>query len=942
MFEFAGYFQAFSYNGVVRKLEVFRPEEGTSSKDSKEFVLLEDLKDHFDLLSVHFEREDGVTLTFARDCNLQRQVSEILIILWSAVYVPERIPACKDSTIYIVPNSNATLELPLTSDSSKTIQQQPPPTYTTAHSNGFTPGNQDVSDTSSIKGSRQSKLFHSLINTPELQNSQDSASAPRSNVRTVQDHNGINRAEIESKEEYQSEFEDQFQKSFTANNNRQEAEGIVIDVLEQHKKTLIRFALILAKAEEILSTSYHFQHGIGPRLFVILPDLRRKWNPTNISVNHFRLFFLCECGTHTPSSKRTNDRVPKLHLADHEGYTLQQPISFIQQYGPYLLVMLEMLKFSVQIDGYVLPGLSTSITPITPLSPHTESSSSLSLDRINKSIAYLEELRMMETSNPTELSEYLKDLKASDGVDIDKSYLGLDENMKLYANMYRMESRSERADWVCRHHHPLEFEHAEFYELESLLSSVGARLDHQRGAITATLTSSSHANQFHSVILRIVGLGFYHLELRMNWDYTSEDLAKLEDLVGKSGIESFNLVTAPSTSTSRKSSLSRSTRSTVLCSSSTADSLSGQNSEDGQPDTMNISGRCSSRSSSVSSHDHHIRRSSSVSSHDRNFSRSDSLSSEPGVVNAKLPDWAYTYHDQQRANKPYEDGRSRHSVESAPYMLPNDLTEADRLDAQHYIVRYMFQGNYNVKLDRNSKLRILDVATGTGVWALEMAHEFPKARVYGIDISPIYPTSESSEVVPPNCFFQLGNILDGLPFPDDYFDFIYQRLLVYALTPAQRRQVNAELLRVLKPSGHVQLIESDGLLYNAGPVTEMINSLSIETASKRNVDPKEVQRLKPGLRRSGFTNVNSFHVALPVGDWGGPLGQLSLQNMHGLATIWLKGEVGRQSEEECEATLAVADKECEEFQSFYKCWLVVGQKPKLKAMSPPPSPLNRQ
>lgn len=122
-------------------------------------------------------------------------------------------------------------------------------------------------------------------------------------------------------------------------------------------------------------------------------------------------------------------------------------------------------------------------------------------------------------------------------------------------------------------------------------------------------------------------------------------------------------------------------------------------------------------------------------------------------------------------------------------MLPNDLTESDRLDAQHYLVRFVFKGNYNVKLDSEAPLKILDVATGTGVWALEMAHEFPKAEVYGVDISAIFPT----EIKPNNCHFQLCNILDGLPFPDNTFDFIYQRLLVYALSPAQRKQVYSEV-----------------------------------------------------------------------------------------------------------------------------------------------------
>jgi hypothetical protein len=68
---------------------------------------------------------------------------------------------------------------------------------------------------------------------------------------------------------------------------------------------------------------------------------------------------------------------------------------------------------------------------------------------------------------------------------------------------------------------------------------------------------------------------------------------------------------------------------------------------------------------------------------------------------------------------------------------------------------------------------------------------------------------------------------------------------------------------------------------------DMVNVLSLNTPKKKSVNPTEVQCLKPGLKHTGFMHVNSFCIALPMGDWGGLLGQLSQQNMHGLASIWL-------------------------------------------------------
>lgn len=54
-----------------------------------------------------------------------------------------------------------------------------------------------------------------------------------------------------------------------------------------------------------------------------------------------------------------------------------------------------------------------------------------------------------------------------------------------------------------------------------------------------------------------------------------------------------------------------------------------------------------------------------------------------------------------------------------------------------------------------------------------MATEFPNSSFYGIDFSPSYPTT----IKPPNSFFSKHDILnpDGLPFPDNYFDYIFMR-----------------------------------------------------------------------------------------------------------------------------------------------------------------------
>ena len=88
-----------------------------------------------------------------------------------------------------------------------------------------------------------------------------------------------------------------------------------------------------------------------------------------------------------------------------------------------------------------------------------------------------------------------------------------------------------------------------------------------------------------------------------------------------------------------------------------------------------------------------------------------------------------------------------------------------------------------------------------GSWSFNMATDYPEVEFVGIDISPIQP----SQIKPENFNFIQANILDGLPFKDDTFDFIFQRLFAAAITKNKWPFVINELTRVLKPGGYLEV-----------------------------------------------------------------------------------------------------------------------------------------
>ena len=65
--------------------------------------------------------------------------------------------------------------------------------------------------------------------------------------------------------------------------------------------------------------------------------------------------------------------------------------------------------------------------------------------------------------------------------------------------------------------------------------------------------------------------------------------------------------------------------------------------------------------------------------------------------------------------------------------------------------------------------RVLDIGTGTGIWAIDFADTHPEAKVKAIDLSPIQP-----QFVPPNLVFEIMDIKEPWWF-EESFDLIHCR-----------------------------------------------------------------------------------------------------------------------------------------------------------------------
>ena len=106
---------------------------------------------------------------------------------------------------------------------------------------------------------------------------------------------------------------------------------------------------------------------------------------------------------------------------------------------------------------------------------------------------------------------------------------------------------------------------------------------------------------------------------------------------------------------------------------------------------------------------------------------------------------------------------------------------------------------------------------------MNMASDYSASVFVGIDVVPVFPEDH-----PPNSIFLKCNIMDGLPFPDNTFDFVRQGFVVISINwQAWKEKVVKELIRITKPGGYIEIMD----VYRE-PINPGIISRKIDTSSK--------------------------------------------------------------------------------------------------------------
>ncbi|CZS95672.1 related to methyltransferase [Rhynchosporium agropyri] len=285
----------------------------------------------------------------------------------------------------------------------------------------------------------------------------------------------------------------------------------------------------------------------------------------------------------------------------------------------------------------------------------------------------------------------------------------------------------------------------------------------------------------------------------------------------------------------------------------------------------------------------------------------------------------------------HENGRHYHAYKDGKYLSPNDDSEQERLDLQHHLFMLTFSKKLHLCPLPEKLHRVLDVGTGTGIWAIDFADEHPETEVLGVDLSPIQPT-----FVPPNVSFQVDDLEEEWTFKEDQrFDFIFARMMTASFADWPR--FFEQSFKHMSPGGYIELADI------CFPVEFVDGSAPADSALKkwaglildgtktagRPIDSAKMY--KEELRKAGFVNIVEQKFTWPQNRWPKDkkmkeLGAWSLENMapslEGFSMA-LFTRVFKWTKEEVEVFLVDVRKEMSDPQihAHWPIYSVYAQKP---------------
>jgi len=239
---------------------------------------------------------------------------------------------------------------------------------------------------------------------------------------------------------------------------------------------------------------------------------------------------------------------------------------------------------------------------------------------------------------------------------------------------------------------------------------------------------------------------------------------------------------------------------------------------------------------------------------DRYYETDSGESTETTSLSPSITD--YVVDNGRRYNAKYHDGY---------YPFPNDERENARMELVHHVYNGLFGGRLYFAPLRTPK-RVLDVGTGTGNWAIDMADTHRDTAIIGTDISPIQPSWS-----PPNLKFEIDDAEAEWNFANGSFDYVHFRHLIGSIVDWPR--LIKQSYDSLRPGGWIEGQEcyfyptSDDSSLPEDSAFKRWHDYLTEASIKSNRRLLTAAKIKGWFVEAGFVDVVETVIKLPNGPW---------------------------------------------------------------------------
>lgn len=213
--------------------------------------------------------------------------------------------------------------------------------------------------------------------------------------------------------------------------------------------------------------------------------------------------------------------------------------------------------------------------------------------------------------------------------------------------------------------------------------------------------------------------------------------------------------------------------------------------------------------------------------------------------------------------------RTYHSERgNALYWATNDDQQNESQDINHHALLLLFDGKLHQAPLKENIQKVLDIGTGTGMWAIDFAEDHPQAEVIGTDISPIQP-----RWVPPNLKFEIEDCTQEWTFRQDTYDFVHMRILIGSISDWSA--LFNEAYKTLKPGGWVESLEtsphvlSDDGSVGEGSAMSQWGNIYVDAGKKigRSFTILDDDIQRKCMEEAGFVDIRTIDGKAPIGSW---------------------------------------------------------------------------